>query len=184
MDFVSSSPLFCTNPPFFFQNFHLNHSFFKIFIIIRFSSFDNISRRHTSWILRVFCVHSFSTDTVLWTQNTRINHDVWRLLILSNEEKRMIMKILKREWFWWKFGKKGGRSKRNPCPMRLCHKIQICVLRGIDFVLFSRFFHRYLWTGPYGASACPSPFFLASIFFSCTQHFATFYVSLYDIYIQ
>ena len=25
-------------------------------------------------------------------------------------------------------------------------------------------------------------FFLTSIFFSCTQHFATFYVSLYDIY--
>jgi hypothetical protein len=44
-----------------FQNFHINHSFFKI---IRFSSFDNISRRHTSWIIRVFCVHSFSTDTV------------------------------------------------------------------------------------------------------------------------
>ena len=38
--------------------------FFQIFIIIRFSSFDNISRRHTSWIIRVFCVHSFSTDTV------------------------------------------------------------------------------------------------------------------------
>jgi hypothetical protein len=30
----------------------------------------------------------------LWTQNTRIIHDVWSLLILSNEEKRMIMKIL------------------------------------------------------------------------------------------
>ena len=48
-------------PPFFFQNFH-NYSFFKIFIIIRFSSFDNISRRHTSWIIRVFCVHSFSSN--------------------------------------------------------------------------------------------------------------------------
>ena len=35
MDFVSSSPLFSTTPP-FFQNFHINHSFFKIFIIIRF----------------------------------------------------------------------------------------------------------------------------------------------------
>ena len=33
----------------------------------------------------------------LWTQNTRIIHDVRRLLILSNEEKRMIMKILKKE---------------------------------------------------------------------------------------
>ena len=30
-----------------------------------------------------------SADSVekLWTQNTRIIHDVWRLLILSNEEK-------------------------------------------------------------------------------------------------
>ena len=36
MDFVSSSPLFSTTPPSFFQNFHINHSFFKIFIIIRF----------------------------------------------------------------------------------------------------------------------------------------------------
>ena len=52
MDFVSSSPLFSTTAPFF--------------IIIRFSSFDSISRRHTSWIIRVFCVHSFSTDTVYW----------------------------------------------------------------------------------------------------------------------
>ena len=51
-------------PPPFFQNFH-NHSFFKIFIMIRFSSFDNISRRHTSWIIRVFCVHSFSTNTCI-----------------------------------------------------------------------------------------------------------------------
>ena len=38
----------------------------------------------------------------LWTQKTRIIHDVWRLLILSNEEKWMIMKILKKEWFIWK----------------------------------------------------------------------------------
>ena len=35
MDFVSSSPLFSTTPP-FLQNFHINHFFFKIFIIIRF----------------------------------------------------------------------------------------------------------------------------------------------------
>ena len=60
MDFASSS-LFSLLPP-FFQNFHINHSFFKIFVIIRFSPFDNISRRHTSWIIRVFCVHSFSTE--------------------------------------------------------------------------------------------------------------------------
>ena len=30
MDFVSSSPLFSTTPR-FFQNFHINHSFFQIF---------------------------------------------------------------------------------------------------------------------------------------------------------
>ena len=35
MDFVSSYPLFSTTP-LFFQNFHINHSFFKIFIIFRF----------------------------------------------------------------------------------------------------------------------------------------------------
>ena len=70
MDFVSSSPVFSTTPLFF--KFHINHSFLKIFIIIRFSSFDNISRRHTSWIIRVFCVHSFSTDTVSIEKNCGI----------------------------------------------------------------------------------------------------------------
>jgi shikimate 5-dehydrogenase len=44
----------------------------------------------------------------LWTQNTRIIHDVWRLLILSNEEKTndyenfekgmIYMNILKKGW--------------------------------------------------------------------------------------
>ena len=56
MDFVSSSPLFSTTPlfskfsykSFLFQNFH-NLSFFFIW-------------RHTSWIIRVFCIHTFSTD--------------------------------------------------------------------------------------------------------------------------
>ena len=38
----------------------------------------------------------------LWTQNTRIIHDVWRLLILSNEEKRMIMNILKKRMIYMK----------------------------------------------------------------------------------
>jgi hypothetical protein len=51
--------------------------------------------------------------------------------------------------------------------------------------------HRYLWTGPYVAPFFflfffkmlpPPPFFLTSTFFSYKQHFATFYVSLYDIY--
>ena len=41
-------------PPFLYYP-----TFFKIFTIIRFSSFDNISRRHTSWIIRVFCLTNF-----------------------------------------------------------------------------------------------------------------------------
>jgi hypothetical protein len=49
----------------------------------------------------------------LWIQNTRIIHDVWRLLILSNEEKGMIMKILKKRWFIWKFWKKGGSREKG-----------------------------------------------------------------------
>ena len=43
----------------------------------------------------------------LWTQNARIIHDVWRLLILSNEEKTNDYENLKKEWFIWKFWKKG-----------------------------------------------------------------------------
>ena len=39
--------------------------------------------------------------------------------------------------------------------------------------------HRYMWTGPYVA-----PFFFSINFFSYKQHFATFYVSLYDIHTQ
>ena len=60
-------------PPFLYYPL----SFFKIFIIIPFSKFDNISRRHTSWIIRVYCIEK------LWRQNTRIIHDVWRLLIYT-----------------------------------------------------------------------------------------------------
>ena len=55
----------------------------------------------------------FSSVEKLWTQNTRIIHDVWRLLILSNGEKRMITKILKKEWFIWKFWKKGGSREKG-----------------------------------------------------------------------
>ena len=95
-------------PPFLyyplFQKFH-NHSFFKIFRIIPYSSFDNTSRRHTSWIIRV-------------SKNCGHRIHVLFMMVLSNEEKRMIMKILKKEWLW-KFWKKGVRRKRNPCPMRL-----------------------------------------------------------------
>ena len=59
----------------------------------------------------------FSTAPPPLFQNFHINHTEytyysWRLLILSNEEKRMIMKFLKKEWFIWKFWKKGG-SREN-----------------------------------------------------------------------
>ena len=60
----------------------------------------------------------------LWTQNTRIIHDVWRLLILSNEEKEWLWKFWKRNDYenFEKRGvieRRGGRRKRNPCPVRL-----------------------------------------------------------------
>ena len=66
-------------------------------------------------IWKFTCLPSLYTVSVgkLWTQNTRIIHDVWRLLILSNEEKRMIMNILKKEWFIWKFWKKGGSREKG-----------------------------------------------------------------------
>jgi hypothetical protein len=97
---ISFPPPFSLLPP-FFQNFH-NYSFFKIFIIIRFSSFDNISRRHRSRIIRVFCVHSFSTDTVsvekLWTQNTR-----WVFIVLAhwNNSPRVEMSLHWDTLFWF-----------------------------------------------------------------------------------
>ena len=55
----------------------------------------------------------------LWTQNTRIIHDVWRLLILSNEEKTNDYENFEKGMIYVKILRKGGRRKRNPCPMRL-----------------------------------------------------------------
>ena len=76
-------------------------------------SLEHINKVIYNQTVRVFCVHSFSTDTVYirltsWIINTRIIHDVWRLLILSNEEKRKIMNFFKKEWFIWKCWKRGG----------------------------------------------------------------------------
>ena len=71
-----------------FQNFHINHSFFKIFIIIRFSSFlCCISRKtvDTEYTYYSWCMTS--TDIVKWRKTN--DHE--------NFEKGMIyMKILKR----------------------------------------------------------------------------------------
>jgi hypothetical protein len=59
--------------------------------------------------------------------------DVWRLLILSNEEKGMIMKILKKKWFIWKFWKRGGSREKGAggseihapcaCGLQIYHSI-------------------------------------------------------------
>ena len=81
--------------------------FFKIFIIIRFSSVDNISRRHTSWIIRVFCVSRKTVDTEYtyysWCM-TSTDIVKWRKTSdYANFEKGMIMKILK----------KGGGSREK-----------------------------------------------------------------------
>ena len=59
--------------------------------------FPNRGERYgTKYENRVAYLLSYTVSVEkLWTQNTRIIHDV--LLILSNEEKRMIMKILKKE---------------------------------------------------------------------------------------
>ena len=50
----------------------------------------------------------------MWTQNTRIIHDV-----LSNEEKTNDYENFEKGMIYMKILKKGGRRKRNPCPMRL-----------------------------------------------------------------
>ena len=92
MDFVSSSPPY-------FQNFH-NPSFFKIFIIIRFSSLTI-----PSWIIRVFCVHSFSIHVlfmmydVYWYCQMKKKEWLWKFWKRNdyeNFEKGMILKFLKK----------------------------------------------------------------------------------------
>ena len=65
------------------------------FIIIRFSSFDNISRRHTSWIIRVFCVHSFSTDTVYW----KISSSSYNYSNVS-QLKRKILRVPEKDFIY------------------------------------------------------------------------------------
>jgi hypothetical protein len=62
-----------------------------------------------------------------------IIHDVWRLLILSNEEKTNDYENFEKGMIYMKILKKGGvvekrgRRKRNPCPMRLLSALRnIC----------------------------------------------------------
>ena len=64
-----------------------------------------------------------------------------------------------------------------PLPRKILHFYSSLSLNPSK----SASYHRYLWTGPYDYVA--HFFFFFSIdFFSYKQHFATFYVSLYDIY--
>ena len=44
----------------------------------------------------------------MWTQNTCIIHDVWPLLILSNEEKTNDYENFEKEMIYMKILKKGG----------------------------------------------------------------------------
>ena len=74
---------------------------------------NTVSQVHGAWIS--FPPPPFSLLPPLF-QNFHINHTEytyysWRLLILSNEEKRMIMKFLKKEWFIWKFEKRGDSTR-------------------------------------------------------------------------
>ena len=49
----------------------------------------------------------------LWTQNTRIIHDVWRLLILSNEEKTNDYENFEKGMIYMNILKKGGGGSRE-----------------------------------------------------------------------
>ena len=78
---------------------------------------SDMARNMKTWVASLLSY----TESVekLWTQNTRIIHDVWRLLILSNEEKRMIMKILKKGGSREKGG--GGNEIHAPCTCDVQH---------------------------------------------------------------
>ena len=70
----------------------------------------------------------------MWTQNTCIIHDVWRLLILSNEEKTNDYENFEKEMIYMKILKKGGvvekRGRGNeihaPCACVSIHKNDVC----------------------------------------------------------
>ena len=49
----------------------------------------------------------------LWTQNTRIIHDVWRLLILSNEEKTKDYENFEKGMIYMNILKKRGGSREK-----------------------------------------------------------------------
>ena len=108
----------------------------------------------------------YSVSTVfrlekLWTQNTRIIHDVWRLLILSNEEKTNDYEKFEKEWFIWKFWKRGGVVEKrgeeetksmphapvvlwaNFCSFFLFFFNNLCVVSVCNESSFSIFFN--LW---------------------------------------
>ena len=73
-------------------------------------------------------------------ENIRIIYDVWRLLILSNEEKGMIMKILKKEWLWtfWKKGgsrEKGGGGNEIHAPCACGHDTNSCTYTTFVYIM-------------------------------------------------
>ena len=96
-------PLFFLLSPLFFQNVH-NHSFFKIFMIIRFSSFDNIMNNTCILYPQFFDWYSMLSVEKLDTEYTyyswcMTSTDIgkWRKTNYHEHfEKWMIMKILEK----------------------------------------------------------------------------------------
>ena len=60
----------------------------------------------------MLCPHFFDWYS-MWTQHTRIIHDVWRLLILSNEEKTNDYENFEKGMIYMKILKKRGGSREK-----------------------------------------------------------------------
>jgi hypothetical protein len=74
----------------------------------------HISRHiaHLGWETPVFLT-LFTSVEKMWTQNTCIIHDVWRLLILSNEEKTNDYENFEKGMIYMKILKKGGSREKG-----------------------------------------------------------------------
>ena len=76
----------------------------------------------------------------MWTQNTCIIHDVWRLLILSNEEKTNDYENFEKGMIYMKILKKRGGSREKggggneihaPCACASDGKSSYCLWQGL-----------------------------------------------------
>jgi hypothetical protein len=65
---------------------------------------------------------------------------------LSNEEKRMIMKILKKEWLIWKFWKKGGSREKGGGGNEIhapCACVFNAIFNNVSVIIVERKVLRY-----------------------------------------